>query len=91
MYCNVKVTLGEPDTRGERFMAAVKGEEEGQFEHIVPAALGGPDEIDNRAIACKGCNGSRGTKPTKEMVEWLRTRGKKIYYGKKVELWSCQR
>ena len=89
MYCNVSVTLGESDTRGEMFLAAIKNEMEGQFEHIVPAKLGGSDAIENRGLACEQCNIARGIKPTQQMLAWLRERGKKIYYGKKVEIWKA--
>ena len=88
MYCNASVTLGEPDTRGEMILAAIKNEMEGQFEHIVPAHLGGSDSIENRGLACEQCNIARSTKPTQQMLAWLRERGEKIYYGKKVEIWK---
>lgn len=80
--------LGEPDTRGEMLMAVIKNEMEGQFEHIVPAKLGGSDGIENRALACEQCNIARGIKPTRQMLDWLRKREKKIYYGRKVTIWN---
>lgn len=89
MYCGVSVTLGEPNTRGEMFLAAIKNKMEGQFEHIVPAHFGGSDAIENRGLACEQCNISRSTNPTEQMLVWLRERGKKIYYGKKVEIWKA--
>ncbi len=33
------------------------------FEHVVPRSKGGLDEIDNLAIACRRCNGERGSGP----------------------------
>lgn len=88
MYCNASVRIGEPDTRGEMLEAAIKNQKEGQFEHIVPAKLGGSNAIENRGLACEQCNIARSTKPTKEMVEWLREHGEKIYYGKRIEIWE---
>ena len=88
MYCGVGVTFGEPDTRGEMFMAAVNNEMEGQFEHIVPAKLGGSDDLENRGLACQQSNTPRGIKPTDKMLAWLKERGKKIYYGRKVTIWK---
>jgi 5-methylcytosine-specific restriction endonuclease McrA len=29
------------------------------FDHIIPKSLGGPDEIDNLALACRRCNERR--------------------------------
>ena len=88
MYCNASVRIGEPDTRWENFEAAIRNLKEGQFEHIVPAHFGGSDAIENRGLACEQCNIARGIKPTQQMLAWLRERGKKIYYGKKVKIWN---
>ena len=88
MYCNASVRIGEPDTRGEMLEAVIKNQKEGQFEHIVPDKLGGSDAIENRGLACEQCNIARGIKPTRQMLAWLRKRGKKIYYGKEVEVWN---
>lgn len=88
MYCNANVRIGEPDTRWENFDAAIRNLKEGQFEHIVPAHFGGSDAIENRGLACEQCNIARGIKPTQQMLAWLRERGNKIYYGKKVEIWK---
>lgn len=35
------------------------------FEHIVPRAKGGADEIHNLAIACRRCNEGRGRGDTR--------------------------
>ena len=32
-----------------------------EIEHIIPKALGGPDNIRNCHLACKACNQSKGT------------------------------
>jgi 5-methylcytosine-specific restriction endonuclease McrA len=37
------------------------GSERGlSWEHIIPLSLGGPDDIDNLVLACRGCNSSKG-------------------------------
>ena len=32
-----------------------------EIEHIIPKALGGPDNIRNCQLACRGCNQAKGT------------------------------
>lgn len=48
--CTVRMepTKGQPDSA--------------TFEHVIPAALGGTDHVDNIAIACLSCNQIRGNR-----------------------------
>jgi 5-methylcytosine-specific restriction endonuclease McrA len=32
----------------------------GDFDHIVPLALGGLNDVTNLQLLCKGCNGTKG-------------------------------
>lgn len=40
--------------------SAARREDRPTFEHVVPLAEGGPDDVQNLAIACNGCNEERG-------------------------------
>lgn len=33
-----------------------------EIEHIKPLATGGPDELDNLALSCRGCNGHKSSR-----------------------------
>lgn len=48
--CTVRMepTKGQPDSA--------------TFEHVIPAALGGTNHVDNIAIACLSCNQIRGNR-----------------------------
>jgi len=37
------------------------------FDHLIPRARGGPDNIENQVLACKSCNSSKGKKG---LYEW---------------------
>jgi hypothetical protein len=42
------------------------------LDHILPLALGGPDNPDNLICACRACNSSKGKK---DLMEWMEQRG----------------
>lgn len=39
------------------------------LDHIVPRAVGGPDELSNLLLCCKRCNDRKGAKPYREFLE----------------------
>ena len=42
-----------------------------QWEHIIPLAMGGPDNIDNLVRACRSCNLEKGAR---DPYQWYATR-----------------
>jgi len=41
---------------GRDLLASIEDYDVWQFDHIIPTSKGGPDTIENKAIACKLCN-----------------------------------
>lgn len=39
-------------------------------DHVVAKSKGGPDHIDNRALACHSCNSSKGAKSVEEFLAY---------------------
>lgn len=52
---------------GECCCAYCGGQENLQWEHIIPKSRGGPDDIDNMVQACQQCNASKGAR---DPFEW---------------------
>ncbi len=42
-----------------------------ELDHIVPASLGGSDEVENLQVMCKACNASKGNSESVDYRRWL--------------------
>jgi len=62
-YCGIRTT----EVQGFKYSATV--------EHIIPKSQGGPDDLDNYALACYKCNNDRGDKP---LEQYLRERDQRV-------------
>ncbi|AZN35464.1 RHS repeat-associated core domain-containing protein [Iodobacter ciconiae] len=56
--CGVECVLPKRHKKGER-----PPDNEAHGDHIEPAALGGPDTLDNFQLLCRKCNLAKGAKP----------------------------
>lgn len=43
-------------------------------DHVVPTSLGGLDVIENKVLACRSCNSSKGTRPYLAFLREVRSR-----------------
>lgn len=44
---------------------------DGHLDHVIPTCKGGPDVIDNWALACEFCNMAKHSKPLDEFMSWV--------------------
>lgn len=56
-YCKIKLNFDMAQTPASA-----------EVDHIVPAALGGLDTLDNAQVICRSCNGSKGSRQTPKAI-----------------------
>ena len=49
-----------------------KGPQGGSYDHVIPITKGGSDEFDNIVVACRDCNGKKGSRTPEEAGMQLR-------------------
>jgi len=67
-----------------------KEETETTFDHVIPLAQGGADNISNQVPACQSCNSS---KSDQDVIEWCKQQGRavpRIVWGKYLKQFEGQ-
>jgi 5-methylcytosine-specific restriction endonuclease McrA len=50
----------------------------GEVEHMLPVSRGGTSNPDNLTLACRTCNGDKGTKTVENFIAYLRKHGRPV-------------
>ena len=58
-----------------------------EVDHVIPTSLGGSDDVDNLALACRSCNVRKGKAehardPDTKVLQAYAAYGEKMLYGK---------
>lgn len=48
------------------------------MDHVIPRAIGGPDDPANLLPACRSCNGSKSARRLQAWVEWMRVVARRL-------------
>jgi 5-methylcytosine-specific restriction endonuclease McrA len=56
----------------------------GEVEHMLPVLRGGTSNPDNLTLACRTCNGDKGTKTVENFIAYLRKHGRPV----RSDIWS---